>query len=500
MELSPILPLIFKQMNLLALLKCKLVNRDFRKLSEQIELNEVIVCDEIQKSKDHWFHTNDQIDFSRSIGIGLFQLSLSKSFFKLNQNLKRLYLSVDYDRRFNFEFLNNFIQLEQLGIEFCSEKNLTRDQVINLSNLKILQLHKEFSTIITSQNQHKIKLTAPELFALSCSNDSLEYLELAETKTVKHLQTDRYLNVIESYKCLESFQCNDIPCTDRWENRFKNILNISDSLKRLNLNFRYAGGEMCGHILRILNHVRQQKIDLNKKELQIYLNGVNFIDEVQLMQTDLDYLGFQFRNYHLLTGDLSFAQRLIYERFLQLTIENIPDDFFKKFYKIHTLIVMVKIIDLDKLILVIKNLNNLTQLHLVNSFIIEQTFFDQLPAICQLTRLEITDNTSINFDFILNFKLLGVLRTNQQLPADLIFKSIEILKNLHLFDFRYNDHRVRLRRTIGNMYEIDLYNILKPGEQIFKEKTGNDLDAIDLNDLLIKLKEAFKQLGEVSFV
>lgn len=457
-----------------------------KSVTDLTKQTELIACESIRRSKLYWYQTNEQINFMNAINLEQFK-ELSTKNLKLEQTLKRFFLSTNFDSEFNFKFINSFILLEYLGIEFNAIKNLLRNQILELPNLRIIHLYNNPTSIAI---EFKIKLKAPKLTTICCFKDAIDFLDLQSSKdTIKHLMIEYYSNRCEQFKNLETLQCSDIMFGSSSFDR--NILKILEKLKILNLNsFKYQSTEY-ERLVSNVEYIKKQKIVLKRTDLQIFLNGVLLEASIKLDNNDKEPLSFQLKNYDLLKGDLSSFTDLKYDTLLEKCPNNIPNDFFKKYFNIQRIeLSNVKVIDQNQFILALKSLKCLTELVLIN-VTFNQLFYDQLPANCQLTCLKIEEikSTSIEFSFILKFKILKDFETTQDVSADLAILAIKNLKNLHSFEIKFKNFKIT-RRKDNAIYSICYFNEKNP--YLLRQKTLNKLE-----DATKAYEDVFKEIEAI---
>lgn len=494
---------IFKNLDILSLRKCRLVCKNFRSLCDQIEPTEVIAADLIRKSKDFWFHTNDQIDFQNTIKIDAF-----KNFkLSLEQKLKHLVLSVNCEKKFDFEFLNEFTELEHFYLEFYL-RNLKSNQKLELPKLSIFQIIIHPFDSDKDRRSKRLELNAPQLTTLTCLGVSFFHLDLNDPKTVKHLLIDEYGSKVESFVNLEHFQCNDILTGSSVFN--VDILEILTELKKLSLNFDFFDETTYDMIIGAMCYIKKQTKTM--KSIDIYINGIYF-HEISFIdfKRDENLLTFQLRHYNSLSGDLSFVKRIMYHRLIRSikrtnllekirlqsltqiypkklpkTKEGFPVDFFKRYFNIQAIQISRAVEDQNLFIYVIKNSKYLTELDLLDSKL-DQFFYDQLPKICELTQLRIVESDlsiDLKFNFIFEIKLLAIFETNRQLSTELVVRAIQKLRNINFFKFYSKNWNVNVQREAENLYELNFYDTNDKKSHIKKMSNSSNGVAIKLNEVL----------------
>ena len=458
---------IFKYLNPTALLNCRQTNRRWKSISDITRVRQVIISNQIDEFRELWFH-NVQRPINYMDAISFHTFRSSARLFNLKQNLLKLHIGYAFGAShfsrsldFDYSILNDFVNLQELDL--LLQRSQKVDQMLDLPNLKRFRL--QFLQI--SASLHRVHLIAPKLVLLNCNLSMIiiQYptsIKQCWTDGIRHSGFNYYfqLNAMENLECLRFSD----PFVD-YAN-LEGVLSDFPKLKELHLNLSsgmtYSNREvMKDDLLNIL----REKLVLERDEFKLWLLGVELTNEEmielfflnKLGEGKLDYLSsevdlaFQTEHYVHLNGDLSAYQKANYNRLIDLVGGQIPADYLSKFAYIRYVQVNDQVTNPQHLTWFLGRLNYLKSLNLTNTSL-SQPFYDDLPAVCNLSDVFISESNpelSIDFNFILKFKLLEHFHTNRSYEQlfDLAISSFNNLKHLKLFEFNNDQDQVYISRN-----------------------------------------------------
>ena len=193
MDILPvdIWPIIFNNLSINDLLKCRLVNKKFKNFCEYVKLSSlVIIRSDYLDYNEKWFN-NKLIKKEHIIDCQKFTKIRWIFNYSLERNLKFLKIKCN-DNKFNLNELRNFINLELLEIS-CK---LVGNQFINLINLKILIDKYDDNQLC------KYYVNSPSLEILEVI--SLKLVNLYHPESIKQIITHSYEDELELLINLET--------------------------------------------------------------------------------------------------------------------------------------------------------------------------------------------------------------------------------------------------------------------------------------------------------
>lgn len=462
---------IFKNyLNLTDLLTTRLVCKKWKMLSEDrsIKIKDLIINDVVDGFKTRWFYDDKLINYEYAIRYSTF-VSL-KSIYKFDINLKRLHFYCTDPSYLDFNQLNSLTQLEQLDLQITCDLD-DRDKVreLSLQNLRILKLsyfNKNYS--INDIGKCKIQLKTPNLAFLKCYE--LLWISIDGLNAIKYLEVDFHNEdkMMGLRDCLETYQCNAFP------NLSEDFLSLFSNLKMLSCFIGpswvasevYFEDEIIDNIKLFVNQKNEAKSNVPK----IFFQGVEIFEEQDLDYECQDAFSFQIINYNRLQDKLSPIDSCNYNELMNLT-SSMPNDFFSKFLNIETVYTRSKIEGSNHFYWFLGKLDLLKSL-VLNNTLLNQSFYDKLPDICQLTHLRVNENTlNLNYDFILKFKTLKSFETNQKFfnCSDLAIEAFNKLEYLEFFKFANQNGPI----SIGNLF----YGLF--GLNYYSSRLDDELDNLD---------------------
>ena len=437
---------IFSCLDLRSLVRCRAVCRLFKLHADQVNVPELVVSDMCKYLPklfhQKWYTTDRSVDFECSIKEETYFCSQSLHLAHLLQQLKFLYI---YPENSALDYLDRCKQLVHLEILFNNYE--PKDEKDGRTKLVLPSVR----VLCLCNLKFAIALNAPRLEVLECFD--IENVKFDHPETIKKLESD-YRDPVKmsEFTNLEVFRNGFI--TDPRQ-LVQDILSNWKKLRVLDLRVSHCKLEEDRYdALRIaLTSILKRKASMRIEEPEVYLNDVLILQVSQLEDYEFMKRPFCFlhKNYHLMrAGAFPHVYLVNYTDLIGWHSE-ISNDFFDKFSSISS-ITANGVVDRNHFEWFIKKVTELRYLYLTDTSL-DQSFLDRLPNINdQLTGLEINEksNTSLNFDFILNFKALQRFETNQafERPMDLAAKMIEQSEELHIsFQFRNSaNEEVRIKR------------------------------------------------------
>lgn len=456
---------IFERLDYKSVLNCRLVCKLFKNFADATKFSELIVSDEIERSRDVWYHTGGLIYLSTAIGTNLFVASLTSSPFKLDETVKCLYLNIKHSREFFLVLLGQMQNLEQLHLLIDSPKTVKKQlPVISLPKLRIL--HFSWSGEYASGVNRPV-LVAPSLTHLKDSSpDSLRFIAIHDPTTVKHLELYRYSYAVESFTNVEHLQINHLLLDNVSHGFDKEILTILKSLKVLNVNFRRPRELIYKLAREELVYIKGRMLEL-ERTVAINVNGVPFDEDV--FQTGVDHIGYmesvyqmdtalaaQLKNYDQLATDLSFMTEIDFNHLMWMKAAPLPNDFFRRYHNIRVVKTAKEVDHKEEFVRFLGNLRLLEELNL-NCSCLSQLSLDQLPSVCsRIVRFEFWDygRRPINFNFVLQFPLLTRFATNETFSIYWVVKAMKSLPNMKTFHFKSRASEIQVK-ILPNAYTFE---------------------------------------------
>lgn len=414
------------------------VCKRFLSLCASVKISELHISDTIENIKYYWFLTRKQCNHKDAIDVPRF--TVCKSIFRLNECLKRLHLSCctsDSD----LLNLNHLTQLEELRLDV---KHPGIDTVIHLSlpNLNVLEICTQVSPCYY--------LTTPKLKMFKCV--FLFNIRFADYSTIDHLEVNGFTEDVRLLKNVQFLKAGHLlhrdVCLD--------ILSVFPKLTTLVCEGSYSehySAEIAG-----LRQLVEQK--LKKSGLKIYLESVELIDNVKVdeYESGKSNLVFQISNYNSLSEHSRVQNKIDYNELMRLVGGVLPDDFYNKFFNIEEVVILDEVDSVNHMWRFLKRLDYLSKL-CVDSTVLDQSFYDGLYELGQLTMLEVTNSplSIVNYDFLFNLKRLRQFYTNDDLDLfDLALQLFRNTKHFRRITFDFKGACVTLSTC---NYERDRYSL-----------------------------------------
>lgn len=445
---------IFKHLQLSDLMVCRLVCKRFKDFANEFEFEELVVNDKkYETTANHWYSTNRPIDLKNSIKPDHFR-SFDFVFLKLRKSLKKLSFRCLDDQQMKISKDDSFLDLlkmfkELVHLELPYRLNLDhKKNELYLPNLKVLKIQ-----IVN----RKLQIETPKLEILKC--DCIKNLVLIHPTTVTHLSIKRFSKDVLIFKNLRHLRLSHSMMSSslKWMNDLKKLKNL-DFYDETNFDFKSWISPM--------KLLMKERIKLKRIDLQITFLGVNLTDETKNYQPFDgcgNGLGFQIRNYSILSNDLTMATRIDYTDLMYYTKGRLPDDFFDlKFINIRILKVRSRVIgDGNYFCWFIKKLKFLEVLHLIDSTLNASFYEDVLsihaPNLKQLLiKEEYPFDRTFDLSFLFNFKELAIFETNQFIKSSFgfVIDAFINLRCLKKFSFNSFLGEIGIIKHIGDKYGI----------------------------------------------
>lgn len=485
---------VFERLDYKSILNCRLVCKLFMYFSDEAEISELIVADEIERSREFWYHTGGQIDCSTAISVNLFVASLTSSPYKLHESVKRLHWEIKQSLEFVLVLLDQMQNLEQLHLLISLSGRVPENlPVISLSKLRILHFSSSGAYAV-----NRSILVAPSLTHLKTSSpDGLAFIKIDDPTTVKHLEVYKYSAAVDSFENVEHLKLNHLLLHNSHAFN-KEILTVLKKLKVLNVNFKRPGELIYSLAREDLAYIQGQMLELGRT-VAINVNGVPFVEDVfrtgaegligsmeSAYQMDTALIA-QLKNYDRLAADLSFVTEIDFNDLMWLMPPPLPDDFFKKFCNIRVVKTAREVDKAEEFIRFLGNLNYLEELNL-NCSCLSQFSLDRLPSVCnQIVRFEFWDfkRIPIRFDFVLKFPLLAGFTTNKKFSIYWVAKALKSLPNSKMFHFKSRNSEINVK-ILPNAYRFECkFRFHGEGDRVrsfTKDQTG-------LNEMIAFSKE-----------
>lgn len=457
-----VLEVIFQHLDLIELLKCRLVSKKWKNLIDKIKIRELIVSKSTPMGirRYCWYHSNRLIYYKNSFhSLNLFSMNVPM-FQNLTKNLKYLNITFDLiqnDQQFNISHLNNFKQLEHLNLCCIEMKESVKLVLPELRILCFDELQDMLSPLFEIFNSNILTVDSPKLEILFLNY--IEKFELVHYESVKRLQIgssfidEQFLN---SFTNLEYLQC------DHFQLLSANALNYLPNLKELNCNYKSSLLMFGENFKEMIKNLLEQKFN----GLKINFLGIQLRDDCFNFESNLnDPIDLHVKNYENLCNNLNWFNAFNYSRFMELTNNQMPNDLFKKYTNIQ-IVIANKIVNQIHFINFLKNCKKLSKLTISNSSLnvsLDQAFYDQLGSFTSLIELTIrdTNNIQINFEFILHLQQLHYFQTTNEMTTDLVLKSIKQNNYLSLICFENCGNVYLIQKNEQNNFDLAYMKSIK---------------------------------------
>ena len=435
---------LFKHLSLHDLISCKLVCKRFNSIVSSHSRMVRMVVDRVFENLQGWYHSNRRTDeYLETCHQNLFLRHYNRPILSA---LKYLRLDTEIPE-FDIDRLNLFSGLLQLDLNYSLSGRLT----LKLESLEILKIWQ-------IQNA-QLSIKCPKLRVLFCWEEDWEedqnQLSIKHPETIKELDSLNYARVIEPMKNLEVLKCHKLNAIG------ERTLQMLPKLKRLSyedhlalLIFESGSFEALKMVLE--EFIRRRRA-MKRSDLELYLDGVRVddkLDEIDFDPVRLANVGstsehFHLKNYGRLQGGaLDFVQQLNYGLLMDAVGSGrLPDDFFDKFTNLDLLLVH-RPVDESQFLWFLRNLKSkLCRMELKNTGL-SQAFYSALPSICSPFSIQIEEEHEMSLDcsFLNEMRCLINVKTNQELPTELVKSFIKSLKReFGNLKFKFNGQPLHIR-------------------------------------------------------
>lgn len=476
---NELLSLILDKLDLIDLIRCRLVSKKFKCLVDSIKKNELIILGDhpfaIERCVSHYYF--DPLNFKCSIKPEDFDFFKSPLFQNLFKNLKSLHLFLDLHAGFEFDsgLIEEFKNLESLNFSLY----LFNDGfIINLPQLKEFTLFANYSrwihpcgekVYIKSQKLEKIKVNCcnnrfifenPEnIIYADFYDDDIAPIDISQFKKLKFLKCDTRmhgsdLKVIEELKELE-----ELHFKGDLNDKAKEVINNLLELKSKNQN---KIKKICFFEMEITKPIDKKK-NYSRKEFEFF--------DYKTLSTDQSRTAIVFDK---LSDLLKNNKEHLADLDKDKLIPRLPSCFFEKFINIRSVTVL-KLEDEKELVIFLRNCKHLTKLDIRESRTkLSQSFIDQLPGICgnslydlKLGRLS---DENLNYEPITRIRYLGDVAIKCEIDPIFALKMFKFCRNLIDISFYHRGSVMYITREYVLLYPVkDIESTLGHLDDIYKD-------------------------------
>lgn len=461
---SEIVHHIFEYLNLDHLSTARLVCKQWNNfITKEYKMKEFACGYTEERVKFFWFTTNRTMLLCPS----LYQADLLECPFNLH-HLKYLMVALPsyIESLANFyDWINNLTHSLEVLELFISK--VTKNE-IKLSQLKSFYLKL---TIEDDFPDRALKIDTPNVESVHIEGFE-KYIEFVHPLSVTFLRSygyDQNLCIFENVERLEIFEMYaDLECTsnEEFQALAQNILTSFPKLRSFNFNHLLLDPDQFSSSSTInrnfIQQLLQQKLSLEKNDLQISFNGFylsddeignHFIDEI--LSLDFQYPeNFQFfiDNYDKLIENICWMKYLDYSTQVESFYQSSIESFFKKFNCIESIRIDDKMEDENLLLKFISNCCLLNGLEISSDSKLGQSFFDRLPQVSSLHTIEIDVDKKLNFKFLSKMLNLTLIKANQDI--DLSDVNLDNFKDSTILSFEINECTIEIEKHSTNSYGV----------------------------------------------
>ena len=459
---------IFNLLNLEQLIKCNLVNKYWHSIvNDLIKVKRLVVGRHYSRK---WYFTKEFIkEEIECCHLNLFLTQYKRSFLA---NLN--YLCFD-PRLSNFDLniVNLFTRLVHFELNILT---LKRNAIIklNLPNLQVFSFYANRDCNLT--------IDCPKLKVLRYkSYDVYDNLDIKHLDSIIHLETKLYDEKLKGLKNIEYLRIQNYQKID--ENILSNLSNLKEfhfdlSIDGLFLDlFRIS--TVFDHVKDCLRRFMNRKRSLRMYSLKVFFLGIQLVDNEDEINFDglqqrisedrveLNLEKFCMDNYNRFKYNLKFICRVDYNNLMAVANE-IPTDYFKKFYNLQAVTSIGRIINQEHFLEFLKSVKNLNELMLEYPNL-NQSIYDRLPESCSLKSLKLKEGHQLNFDFTTKFKELKMLFLNQNVSLEVVKSLIgpsSLVTKLNYklgYVFNFNKIKFQIWKDKGNgiFKLVKIHNLIK---------------------------------------
>lgn len=512
---GPVLPaemfdLVIGHMDVNELLTCRMVCKYFKQVIDRIRIQSLAIAEsedstyksvlnhdrddydynatiDYERFSDHFYfvsnepvyesHTLIHPDTAAGLRILLNCLDLSK--------LRRLLIVEIRDGKAHFGLLNRLVQLEHLQIASIDLECKLRLQLPNLRTLSIAKVN------CADESDFQISLATPNLehFETHWLGGRIFCFEHpASVRLIQLYSVNR--QELRQLVNLEVLICEDpssLVFYDYEEEEWVSMdLSPLEKLKRVDCARMVPGEirELCGrcHHHRVDFYFCGLKIDYLEKDLEYQLDMAGRKDCLKLVGAEQ-----MFDAYDQLADALYFCEGIRYFKyFFNRFPSSLPENFASKFYSVREVYVAREIENVDYFLEFLRCFRNLKVLWLHCSML-KQEFFDQHSHLFgRIQEFRHTHNLAcycapndVNLKFILNFKYLENLETDERIGIALLteaFNSLTYLKQVTFWSMQIDMPSVsealnfRITRK-ENEFEVHCFDPRRPSKNEFSSRS-----------------------------
>ena len=356
---------VFKNLNLEELIKCRLANKYWYSIINDLVKVKRLVVGRNYSSK--WYFTNELIkEEIECCHFSLFLTQYKRSFLA---NLNYLFINPAYSN-FDINIVNLFTQL--VHFETIVGYKLNAINNLNLPNLQVFSFYTELGSGNLTINCPKLKV----LYYKNCHRK--ENLDIKHPNSITHLETCVYDEKLKMLKNIEYLITDNYKAID--ESTLSNILNLKEfhfnrNIDSLILDLNYNPNKF-NYLKDRFRLFMNQKRSLRMNSLKVFFLGIQFFeneDEINfdgLLQhfSSVDRSGqnlekFFMNNYNRLKDNLTFIHEVNYGN-LMAAVNEIPNDFFKKFNSLNTVRSHGRIVNEEHFLSFLKSIKKLSYVDL----------------------------------------------------------------------------------------------------------------------------------------
>lgn len=331
--------------------------------------------------------------------------------------IKQLFVNCNCSKRFEIEFLNQFWRLEFLNVGLL---DLNANQTLILKHLRILKMSSPHPE---PYNAKKLTIISPRLLKVCLIQIEIDSnLEFVYPESIKYLET---YEVCLKDKKLPFSNLEHLICRQFNLNGLEKTASKLRKLKELDIGITYQIEKESLNNLGYNLDSNRIKIRVNGIDFKILSNHYN--DNKPNLKNRLDpaYLDLYFKDYS--NSAKSLCHHYVFynhiDQFISKNNLNLPDSFATKFQNLRKIVVFSAIKKKKQFYSFLIELPNLIELRLDRTGLSNKFYKKRLTTYCPFIKvLEINEDHSLNFEFLLKFINLHRFYTNQVLKSNLIFE------------------------------------------------------------------------------
>lgn len=463
---------IFLRLPVDQMLLCKQVcKRWFALIDSMIHPSSLVIHDRYYSPiLCKWFATNEFVyDHLYRISSRSQEVLKFRAHQPMFDHLKSLYIRC---RAIEINSINCLHRLEILELISCNHKR-GKPIEIRLSNLRVLNLEKVKSSM------PELTIDAPKLERFRYEKTFFGNVIVKHPESIKEFYSF-FISYDRTAVWLDFVNLEHLYCKKYLHN--EQLLLRLKHLKTFHVNV-YSGN---------MNYFKMQKAALGLNNPQIYFQGVH-LDALPLYSevpfgwnkfgTRLDADTIEFHGFnHFQFVDQPYCMRMVDWYLLESYFEEhhfagAPIELVRRFVRLDELELSGEPRDPEQLASLLRHCKYLPSLKVTASFM-SQNFFDEiLSEHCPVIgSLSIQNENQLNFDFLLKFKDLQNLTTDQLLSTDLVAKMYDRFEYLNTLRFRFKGSSVEIR-----FYERTTFRLLLNKTRHLFDSLASLLEFLELN-------------------